>query len=162
MAINLTYEEIANSFHILKKDFYSRPIAPFNFIEIRHPYKQGQRGLMSLSNQRRFWKGLSYVPGPLLPDETDYVAVIYVCGQNPNIKQYEFKIRADGAFLRKIPFEYNSQPISKWEKFISKFIQNLPTFGQYFRQVNRVALFKEELMRTFTEKFFHNSLTCCY
>lgn len=159
--IKLSYEEIYDSFANFRKDFFSKPIEPFYNIEIRPAYKKGATGLMTVTNYKRWLRGLPYIHGPLLPDESEYIAVICVSGVGPNIKPYTFKIRDDGAFMYSIPFEYNKQPISKWVKYMNNFIRSLPTFGPYYRQQMRTSAFKHELIQTCIEQDFHNVLISC-
>lgn len=155
----LTYEEIFESFAQIRTDFHSKSIEPFYQIDIRPATNLGARQPLTITNFKRWLNGLPPKVGQLLPDESEYIAVITLECRTTGLKPYTFKIRPDGAFLRVIPFEYKSQPIGKWTKFINNFIQNLPSFGSYLRQVYRTRLFRDDLIRTFVEKSFHHSLT---
>lgn len=155
----LTYDEICQSFEQLRRDFHSKSAMPFYRIDIRPATKLGERQPLTMTNFKRRLNGLPLKLGNLLPDESEYIAVITLECWTTGIKPYTFKIRPDGAFLRVIPFEYKSQPIGKWTKFINNFIQNLPRFGSYLRQLYRTRLFRDDLIRTFAEKSFHHSLT---
>jgi hypothetical protein len=66
------------------------------------------------------------IPREPCPDESEYVAVITLSNShNGNIKPYTFKIKEDGSFLYRIPFEYNKQPIEKWVKYIRRWLVNI-------------------------------------
>lgn len=150
MLIKLTFQELYESFGDMKAVFAKASCNPFNNIAIRAAYKKGERR-MTLTNMLKKRRGLAYSPGILLPDESEYIAVIVLSnvncwdGTQYTVKPYEFKIREDGAIYYKICAEYYKQPISKWVKLISRFICNLPSFGPYLRQLERTDAFKHEL-----------------
>ena len=150
MLIKLTFQELYESFGDMEDVFKKASCNPFNNITIRVAYKKGERKT-TFENLLKKRRGLAYNPGILLPDESEYIAVIVLSnvncwdGTQYNVKPYEFKIREDGAIYYKIGAEYYKQPISKWVMLISRFICNLPSFGPYLRQLQRTDAFKHEL-----------------
>lgn len=134
--LNQHFDEIWNGFGDLKTKLISK--TPFTSIDLRQTRPKGFR-LMDFEDRLKKQRGLPHNPGILRPDESEYVAVILLHSNSQ--KDYEFKIRSDGAIYYNIGFEYTKEPISKWVNIISRFIWSLPSN----RQIQRTMEFKREL-----------------
>jgi CMP-2-keto-3-deoxyoctulosonic acid synthetase len=86
------------------------------------------------------------IPREPCPDESEYVAVITLLNSdNGNIKPYVFKLKPDGSFLYRIPFEYNKQPIEKWVKYMRRWLADFEAM-EAIRAQWRCDTIKQELI----------------
>jgi hypothetical protein len=142
MSISLTYGEIADEFPKMQKIFHESNPKPFVNIVCRPAHEAGKREwrVQDLINRRR---GLPYRNGVLLPDESEYVAVITLSTSRtvPATDAYVFKIRPDGAVCCSPVKRFYKQSPEKWLNLISKFITGLP-----FGTVHRQSLIKESVL----------------
>jgi hypothetical protein len=148
MPVSLTYGEIADEFSKMQQIFRDSNPKPFVNIVCRPAHEAGKREwrVQDLINRRR---GLPYRNGVLLPDESEYVAVItlstdllYPTSRTvPATDSYVFKIRPDGAVCCSPVKRFYKQSPEKWLNLISKFITGLP-----FGTVQRQSLIKESVL----------------
>jgi len=156
--LNLT--DFSEAFPELLRVFANASHLPFSKIEYRAAYKKGQR-CTSFDNLLKKQQGLPYNPGKLLPDESEYIAVITLSAEfSSSVLPYVFKVRPDGDLVYDMTFQYVKQPICKWLKLITRFVDSLPCF----RQVNRTMAFKHELLQKTLDFFlftmFRNGKFC--
>jgi len=131
MSVELSYEAIAAEFDLLRAVFESGWKDPFRFIELQRPSRY-----CNLKNN----------------DESHYIAIITLSGGYDYrvgfVKEYQFKIRADGCFVYNIPFEYAKQSIGKWVKYVSRWLNEIESFSGLRQQARCLVISQELMIRT--------------
>lgn len=132
MSVKITYEQLHEEFDLLKATFESGRKEPFTDIIIRRAYAPGSYQPLSLNNKRRLTKGLPIHPTEN-PDESEYISVITLTGYSSwntsKVRDYVFKMKDDGCFVYNIKYEYSRQPISKWIKYITRWLNSIDSFS---------------------------------